>query len=106
MWGGATGLPVRGKQKQAVSEFQASLGYTVRLCLKKQEEPRGGNATPLIPALRGKGRWISESEATLVYSVSSRTARATKRKQSHQKRKEKKRKKKKQNKSKQTKIFH
>jgi hypothetical protein len=28
---------------------------------------------------RGRGRWISEFEASLVYSVSSRTARATQR---------------------------
>jgi hypothetical protein len=36
--------------------------------------------TPLIPALgRGRGRWISEFEASLVYRVSSRTARAIQR---------------------------
>jgi hypothetical protein len=35
--------------------------------------------TPLIPALRGRGRRISEFEASLVYRVSSRTARATQR---------------------------
>jgi hypothetical protein len=29
--------------------------------------------------LRGRGRWISEFEAILVYRVSSRTARATQR---------------------------
>jgi hypothetical protein len=29
--------------------------------------------------LGGRGRWISEFEASLVYSVSSRTARATQR---------------------------
>jgi hypothetical protein len=34
---------------------------------------------PLIPALRRKSRWISEFEASLVYKVSSRTARATQR---------------------------
>ena len=34
---------------------------------------------PLIPALRGRGRWISEFEASLVYKVSSRTARAIQR---------------------------
>jgi hypothetical protein len=34
----------------------------------------------LIPALgRQKGRWISEFEASLVYKVSSRTARGTQR---------------------------
>jgi hypothetical protein len=32
---------------------------------------------PLIPALGGRGRWISELEVSLVYRVSSRTARAT-----------------------------
>jgi hypothetical protein len=36
---------------------------------------------PLIPALggRGRGRWISEFEASLVYRVSSRRARAIQR---------------------------
>jgi hypothetical protein len=35
---------------------------------------------PLIPALRGgRGRQISEFEASLVYKVSSRTARAIQR---------------------------
>jgi hypothetical protein len=31
---------------------------------------------PLIPALGGRGRQISEFEASLVYKVSSRTAKA------------------------------
>jgi hypothetical protein len=35
--------------------------------------------TPLIPTLGGRGRQISELEASLVYKVSSRTARATQR---------------------------
>ena len=34
---------------------------------------------PLIPALRGRSRQISEFEASLVYRVSSRTASATQR---------------------------
>ena len=34
--------------------------------------------TPLIPAL-GRGRWISEFKASLVYKVNSRTARAARR---------------------------
>jgi hypothetical protein len=34
---------------------------------------------PLIPALGRKGRQISEFEGSLVYRVSSRTARATQR---------------------------
>jgi hypothetical protein len=44
--------------------------------------------------LVGRGRWISEFEASLVYRVSSRTARATQRNpvSKNQKRKEKKRK--------------
>jgi hypothetical protein len=35
--------------------------------------------TPLMPAVGGRGRQISEFEASLVYRVSSRTARATQR---------------------------
>jgi hypothetical protein len=35
--------------------------------------------TPLIPALGSRGRQISEFEASLVYKVSSRTAKATQR---------------------------
>jgi hypothetical protein len=35
--------------------------------------------TTLIPALGGRGRQISEFEASLVYRVSSRTTRATQR---------------------------
>jgi hypothetical protein len=34
---------------------------------------------PLIPALGGRGRRISEFQASLVYKVSFRTARATQR---------------------------
>ena len=34
---------------------------------------------PLIPALGGRDRWISEFEARLVYKVSSRTARTIQR---------------------------
>ena len=34
---------------------------------------------PFIPALRRQRQWISEFEASLVYRVSSRTARATRR---------------------------
>jgi hypothetical protein len=36
-------------------------------------------AHALIEHLGGRGRWISEFEASLVYKVSSRTARATQR---------------------------
>jgi hypothetical protein len=49
--------------------------------------------------LGGRGRWISEFEASLVYKVSSRTARATQKNPvlKNQKKKKKKRKKKKPN---------
>jgi hypothetical protein len=49
--------------------------------------------------LRGRGRWISELEASLVYKVSARTAMATQRNPVS----EKKKKKEKQNKTKQNK---
>ena len=47
--------------------------------------------TSLIPALGGRGRWISEFEASLVYKVNSRTARAIQRNSvlKNQKKKEK-----------------
>jgi hypothetical protein len=45
--------------------------------------------------LGGRGRWISEFEASLVYRVSSRTARATQRNPVSKKTKKKKKKKKK-----------
>jgi hypothetical protein len=38
---------------------------------------------------RGRGRWISEFEASLVYRVSSRTARATQRNPVSKKQKQK-----------------
>jgi hypothetical protein len=40
----------------------------------------GYHRTVVAHALGGRGRWISEFEASLVYRVSSRTARATQRK--------------------------
>jgi hypothetical protein len=43
---------------------------------------------------RGRGRWISEFEASLVYKVSSRTARAIKRNPVSKNQKKKKKKKK------------
>jgi hypothetical protein len=60
--------------------------------------------------LGGRGRWISEFEASLVYRVSSRTARATQRnpvskKHKKKKRKEKKRKEKKRKEKKRKKKF-
>jgi hypothetical protein len=54
----------------------------------------------LIPALRRQSRHISELEATLVYRVSSRTARATQRNPVWKKTKQNK------TKNKQTKILH
>jgi hypothetical protein len=52
--------------------------------------------------LGGRGRWISEFEASLVYKVSSRTARAIQRNPVSKKPKPKQNNKKKNNKSKQT----
>jgi hypothetical protein len=49
--------------------------------------------TPLIPALGGRGRWISEFKASLVYKVSSRTARATEKPRLEKPKKKKKKKK-------------
>jgi hypothetical protein len=48
--------------------------------------------------LGGRGRWISEFEASLIYRVSSRTARATQRNPVSKKQKQKNKKTKKQNK--------
>jgi hypothetical protein len=39
----------------------------------------GGWLTPLISALETKERWISEFEASLIYTVNSKTARAKQR---------------------------
>jgi hypothetical protein len=47
--------------------------------------------------LGGRGRWISEFEASLVYKVSARTARATQRNPVSKKNKKTKKKKKKKN---------
>jgi hypothetical protein len=57
---------------------------------------------PLIPALGGRGRWISEFETRLVYKVSSMTARAIQRNpvSKNQKKKKKTKKKKKKKKTK------
>jgi hypothetical protein len=51
--------------------------------------------------LGGRGRWISEFEASLVYRVSSRTARAIQRNPVSKKKKKKERKKKKKKKQQQ-----
>jgi hypothetical protein len=57
-----------GKRSKRDTEFKGILG-------------RAWWHTPLIPAHnKGRGRWISEFEASLVYKVSSRTARAIQRK--------------------------
>jgi hypothetical protein len=50
---------------------------------------------PLIPALGGRDRWISEFEARLVYKVSSRTARTIQRNPVSKNQKKKKKKKRK-----------
>jgi hypothetical protein len=55
---------------------------------------------PLIPELGGRGRRISEFKASLVYKVSSRTARATQRNPASKKPNKQTNKKKQQNKKK------
>ena len=47
--------------------------------LKKKRRPGSGGPCLLSQHLGGRGRWTSEFEASLVYKVSSRTARATQR---------------------------
>jgi hypothetical protein len=52
----------------------------IQRCLaKKNAVSRVWWCTPLIPAFKGRGRQISEFKASLVYRVSSRTARVTQR---------------------------
>ena len=60
------------------------LSYIVRPCIRKQNE--GVSLAVVLHSFksqhfrgRGRGRWISEFEASLLYRVSSRTARATQR---------------------------
>jgi hypothetical protein len=49
-------------------------------CLQKEDHLPGMVAHFFNPSTRrGRGRWISEFKASLVYKVSSRTARAIKR---------------------------
>jgi hypothetical protein len=49
------------------------------MAVKRTGMPGGGGTRLLSQHLGGRGRWISEFEASLVYRVSSRTARATQR---------------------------
>jgi hypothetical protein len=52
----------------------------LKLCCLKVVKPPGVVAHAFSPSTRGgRGRWISEFKASLVYKVSSRTARATQR---------------------------
>jgi hypothetical protein len=48
-----------------------------KIKLKKNFQPGGDGARLSSQHLGGRGRWISKFEASLVYRVSSRTARAT-----------------------------
>jgi hypothetical protein len=107
-------IPALGRQRQEdfwvggqlglKSEFQDSQGYTEKPCLEKTKQPGGvAHAFTLIPALRRQRQAISEFKASLVYRMSSRTARAIQRNPVSKNQKKKKRKKKKQNKTKQKK---
>jgi hypothetical protein len=55
----------------------ATLGFVNILLLKDSSEP--GMVVHAFNLSRGRGRWISEFKAGLVYKVSSRTARAIQR---------------------------
>jgi hypothetical protein len=67
----------------------------VKLCIKSKTVL--GRAWWRTPLVRGRGRRISEFEATLIYRVSSRTARAIQRNPVSKKQKKKKKNKAKQN---------
>jgi hypothetical protein len=69
--------PCLGRQKpEDLFELEASQGYIV-----KTRKPKLGSGGPcfLSQHLGGRGRRISEFKASLVYRVSSRTAKATQR---------------------------
>jgi hypothetical protein len=52
---------VQGLKISIASKFHAGLGWENNTIKDKWR-------TPLIPALRGRGRWISEFQVSLVYS--------------------------------------
>jgi hypothetical protein len=66
---------------------------TICLILVNQNLPGSGGACFQSQHLGGRGRQISEFEASLVYRVSSRTTRATQRNPVSKKKKKKKKKK-------------
>jgi hypothetical protein len=76
-------IPALGRQRQAdfwvrgqpglQSEFRDSQGYTEKPCLKNKQTNKKSRH------LGGRGRQIFEFEASLVYKVSSRTAKAIQR---------------------------
>jgi hypothetical protein len=63
-----------GGRGRWISEFQDSQGYTEKPCLEKTKQNKNQTNKK-----RGRGRRISEFEASLVYRVSSRTARTIQR---------------------------
>jgi hypothetical protein len=74
-------IPAFGRQSQVdLCEYEPAWFYIVRPCLKNYKSMTGhGGACLLSQHLGGRGRQISDFEASLVYIVSSRTARATQR---------------------------
>jgi hypothetical protein len=92
-----------GGRGRRISEFEASLVYTVssrtarairyteKPCLKKQKTTKQNKKTTKIKGLvveahtfllevRRKGRWVSKFKASLIYRASSRTAKVTQKK--------------------------
>ena len=51
--------------------------FNIKYCLKENFPSWVVVGHALIPALEGRGRWISEFKTSLVYRVSSSTAKAT-----------------------------
>ena len=65
----------------AYSRLLGRLGQKTEQSVKKDIVGRYGRQhTPLIPALGGRGKWISEFEAILIYTATSRIGRDTQRK--------------------------
>jgi hypothetical protein len=53
--------------------------FKVKLVCRRKQPPGSGGTRLYSQHLGGRGKWISEFEASLVYRMSSRTARATRR---------------------------
>jgi hypothetical protein len=73
---GQAGFHFKKEKEIRQSEFQDSQGYTEKPCLEKKKKRGREMVAHTFNHLRGRGRRLSEFEASLVYRVSSKTARA------------------------------